>query len=424
VRRLIQSMRDIKEKPINSSSTASYNRKGDWIACCQLVQGFEWVDRFEVDNKGTSREESELNPNNEHFIQQVINLLDDDVIDDEEAKQDIDHWTENALRMQADLTRMAEWIRNKRREYISLDMGDDEASLIQSTVTSFAATTASELETLRKIIPSSSSNIASHRSGIVQILLSQLQSSITEPFGKLQRQRSRIAVHLWQNPQQCKLYQPKPNAEKNLSMMDLLGEEDDKEHEQRFCPRKERPPDDYDFLTKYIEAREGTILPPRPGFLERFDDMENQSSSSADDITPEKSVPTTYVPQKKVGKPQLMPYQQPTTEESRREFEEDLQQESVMLTMAAQNDLDSVQKMEQRMVQITTLIGQFSNLVGEQQEEILHIHDSAKESKENMDKGQENLIDAKERQKKSKHWLAWIVFGMSMTLLFFHTLRN
>jgi hypothetical protein len=421
-------MRDIKEKPINSSCTASYNRKGDWIACCRLVQGFEWVDRFELDNKGTSQEESESNPNNEHAIQQVINLLGDDVIDDEdydeEAKQDIDHWTENALRMQADLTRMAEWIRKKRHEYISLDMGDDEASLIQSTVTSFAATTASELETLRKLIPSSSSNFASHRSGIVQILLSQLQSSITEPFGKLQRQRSRIAVHLWQNPQQCKLYQPKPNAEKNLSVMDLLGEEDEKEHEQRFFPRKERPPDDYDFLTKYIEAREGTILPPRPGFLERFDDMENQSSSSGDDTTPEKSVPATDVPHKKEGKPQLMPYQQPTTEESRRQLEDDLQQESVMLTMAAQSDLDSVQKMEQRMVQITTLIGQFSNLVGEQQEGILHIHDSAKESKENMDKGQENLIDAKERQKKSKHWLAWIIFGMSMTLLFFHTLRN
>lgn len=70
------------------------------------------------------------------------------------------------------------------------------------------------------------------------------------------------------------------------------------------------------------------------------------------------------------------------------------------------------------------MIGQFSNLVGEQQEEILQIHDIAKESKENIDKGQENLIDATERQKQSKHWLAWIIVAMSMTLLFFHTLRN
>eukprot|EP00980_Cylindrotheca_fusiformis_P001144 scaffold319_cov97-Cylindrotheca_fusiformis.AAC.4 len=411
----------------NSSFTASYNRKRDWVNCCRLAQGFEWVDRF--DQEETSRGGPRIN--HESPIIQITNMLGDEYFADddyaeEESKQDIDQWTENALRIQADLTRMAEWIQNKQHDYISLDMGDEEASLIQSTVTSFAATTASELETLRKIIPSSSSNIANHRSGIVQIILSQLQSSITEPFGKLQRQRSRIAVNIWQNPQQCKLYRPKQNSRKSRSMVELLDEEDDTEREQRFLPRKGRPLDDYDFMTKYTEAREERKLPSRPSFLAHFDAAlkKDLSLSTTEKESPRGADPTKYVPQKKVEKPEVMPYQQQTTEESRRQLEEDLQQETVMLTMAAQNDLDSVQKMEQRMVEITTLIGQFSNLVGEQQEEIIHIHDSAKESKENMDKGQENLIDARERQKKSKHWLAWIIFSMSMTLLFFHTLRN
>jgi uncharacterized membrane protein YhaH (DUF805 family) len=41
-----------------------------------------------------------------------------------------------------------------------------------------------------------------------------------------------------------------------------------------------------------------------------------------------------------------------------------------------------------------------------------------------MDKGQENLVDAAERTKRSKHYMAWTLFAMTMTLLFFHTLRN
>lgn len=416
-------------RPINSSFAASCNRKRDWFESCQLAQGFEWVDQFDNEKDGALPEESESNRENEAPILQITNLLDadDDWNDDysEETKHDIDHWTENALRIQADLMRMAEWIQKKLDAYISLDMADEEASLIQSTVTSFAATTASELETLRKIIPSSSSDIASHRSGIVQIILSRLQSLITEPFGQLQRQRSRIAVHLWQNPHQCKLYHRKPNSDKDISIMDMLDEEDDTDREQRFFPRKESPSDDYDFMTKYIETRGESDVPSRPGFLGRFAQIQNvESPYSADKEAPETNLSTTYLPTKNVEKPQLMPYQHPTEGELRRQLAADLQQESAMLTMAAQSDLDSVQKMEQRMVEITTLIGQFSNLVGEQQEEILHIHDSAKESKENMDKGQENLVDATERQKKSKHWLAWIIFTMSTTLLFFHTLRN
>ena len=106
-------------------------------------------------------------------------------------------------------------------------------------------------------------------------------------------------------------------------------------------------------------------------------------------------------------------------------FEQSLQQEAALLQETiVQSDLDSVQKMEQRMVEITTLIGQFSNLVSEQQEEILDIAQHAQETKQNMTKGQENLVDATERTRQSKHYLAWTIFGLTLTLLFFHTLRN
>jgi t-SNARE complex subunit (syntaxin) len=108
------------------------------------------------------------------------------------------------------------------------------------------------------------------------------------------------------------------------------------------------------------------------------------------------------------------------------QLEEDLQEETVQLSTAliASSDLDSVKQMETRMVEITTLIGQFSNLVQEQQEQIHEVHDAAQETKQNMDKGQENLVDATERTKQSKHYKAWLIFGMALILLFFHTLRN
>jgi t-SNARE complex subunit (syntaxin) len=123
-------------------------------------------------------------------------------------------------------------------------------------------------------------------------------------------------------------------------------------------------------------------------------------------------------------KPQVLPYQQPTTEEARHQLEEDLQQEAALLTVSVQNDLDSVQKMEQRMVDITTLISQFSNLVSEQQEEIWQIHEAAQNTKDNMEKGQDHLVDATERTKRSKHYTAWAVVGMALILLFFHTLKS
>ena len=156
-------------------STASYNREKDWGRCCVQASGFEWVDDFEEESETANLEDESETP---FEVQKIVNLLEDYDNDDDESENSItsDPWMENALRMEADLFRMTQWIRTKQNEYAGLNMGDDEAALIQSTITSFAATTASELETLRKIIPASSSDMSNHRSGIVQVLLVMLQS--------------------------------------------------------------------------------------------------------------------------------------------------------------------------------------------------------------------------------------------------------
>ena len=402
---------------------ASHNRQQEWRQCCAVAMGFEWVDHFD----GDQEEDNNPSPtqiNGEARIQQVINLMDDDDDDKQEEKKaeeeslSSDPWTNNALRMQTGLTKMSQWIAIKKHDYVGLGMEDEEASLIQSTVTTFAATTAAELETLRKLIPS---NDSGHRHGIVQILLTQLQEQITQPFSVLQKQRTRQAVQLWQSPWQCQLAQ---RTTTTLRTADPLfhdatsaGESSDK----RFMARATLMIPQEDFLEKYQRdpLQEPVV---RPAFLDRIRErikLERQQQDLGNAVnTPPQRLVVPIVP-KVVQPAPILPYQET------QDFEQSLQQEAALLQETiVQSDLDSVQKMEQRMVEITTLIGQFSNLVSEQQEEILDIAQHAQETKQNMTKGQENLVDATERTRQSKHYLAWTIFGLTLTLLFFHTLRN
>jgi uncharacterized membrane protein len=430
--------------PIETVFTASYNREEEWRRCCASVLGFEWVDRFEEEENDVAATAVAASP--DARIQQVINLMIIDEDEDDEAKHgeelELDHWTENALRIQSDLIRMARWIQSKQHEYVGLDMPDEEASLIQSTVTTFAATTASELETLRKLIPAGGSTLAGHRNGIVQILLNQLQEEITQPFGILQKQRTRISVKLWQHPWQCQLALPSNKQSSTTSRVIQLFDDDDNDDdegedesatatkEKRFFPRNPLPTLELDFLEKYENdpLQEEGPPPRRPDFLDRLAHTKQSQTAVADDDDgdafdneplPLPILPTPNIQSTPNPSPSL-PYQ-----EHQQQQQDELQQEAALLQVSiVQSDLDSVQKMEQRMVEITTLIGQFSNLVSEQQEEILDIAEHAQETKKNMTKGQENLVDATERTKRSKHYLAWTIFGLSLVLLFFHTLRN
>jgi hypothetical protein len=486
---------------VSSACTSSLNRDDEWKRCCADAMGFEWVDSFDDDNDknndhddGTNLKEKDVavgfndSKDESEEILQLTNLLDDghddfeddDIFDEREDRHKHNHdvWMENALRIQADLNRMSQWIQSKKQEYIGLDMKDEEASLIQSTVTSFAATTASELETLRNMIRSSSrsnalvvnKNLSNHRAGIVQILLVQLQEQVTKPFGILQKQRVRVAVQLWQNPLQCKLYEPPPPKRRPKDSLFDEDEEDDDQglrpKDQRFLPvRSYQQSNDNsngggDFISKYANKQTTSIPLASPAFLsilsnlqtmERIDKKNSPSASTPSPqqhtvVTEEEpfdDAPSSHTSDSdNTPAAQKLPQQFQTTFQGRQEnqaellhkntelyqqqLEEDLRTESAQLTttLIASNDLDSVHQMETRMVEITTLIGQFSNLVQDQQEQVLQVHESAKETKDNIDKGQENLIDAAERTRQSKHYKAWIILGMAAILMFFQILRN
>ena len=99
-------------------------------------------------------------------------------------------------------------------------------------------------------------------------------------------------------------------------------------------------------------------------------------------------------------------------------YVEDLQRESAYLTASLQNELEDVHKIENKMMEITTLLRQFGDMVAEQQEDIVVIHEQAERSKKNVQDGQDNLVDAGERKKKSKHYMAIFIASMGMLLLF------
>ena len=459
----------MRSSTIPTACTFSLDRNDEWKRCCADAMGFEWVDRFDDDDVMKQNDCDFNNIEGENSgVLQLTNLLDDgrddfeiDPFDDQETIDGCDVWGKNALRIQADLSRMSRWIQSKKQEYIGLDMKDEEAALIQSTVTSFAATTASDLETLRNMIQSRSqgkaivvnNDLANHRAGIVQILLLQLQEHVTKPFGILQKQRVRVAVQLWQNPLQCKLYERSKRRSKDSMFDDDTNDQDRDAHpnDQHFLPLHPYPCSNDDFISKYANKQITNTPSELPDFIKKiskdFGKITTKPSSTPSPTTAKENsfdaIPSSHgSDSEKVRGAQQLPQplemklhgrtenqSEPIHKNSefyQQQLEEDLRIESAQLTttLIASNDLDSVQQMETRMVEITTLIGQFSNLVSDQQEQVLQVHESAKETKDNLDKGQENLIDAAERTKKSRHFKAWLILAMSGILMFFQILRN
>jgi hypothetical protein len=389
-----------------------------------------------------------------------------------EAKSIVDPWTLTARSMQTSITEMAAWIHTKKWDYVSVYMSDDEASLIQSTVTSFIATTANEIEGLRQSLltdVNSASTRHQHKTGIVQILLTILQLEIAQPFRGWQKQRQRAAVQLWQNPYSCTLvtaaqqkhaaaHRRGKSSNKQTTAHDqeldaALGLDDDADMdhdeyaqvEQRFLPRRPSHRLQHDFLAAYYPNDDNTddedTLQRPVSVLNRRKRPKSATPATSPTATPSKDAKRSKT-WSFASKKQEQPKQKPQAKRSYfgassddNDMDDDgdnddqngpaqqLQQEALILTATVESDLDNVQKMEQMMVDITALLGQFSNLVSEQQEDVWEIHDAVAQTKDNMQKGQENLVDAAERTKKSKHWTPALVTGSGVMLLLFHWLR-
>ncbi len=461
----------------STSSSSSYDLQDVWKRACWKAMGYTDDD---VDDDMDETWELIDNTNQTSVSSfQVINLIppsmcvvveEDDEILHQTAGSKRDPVIQMAQQIQSNMDTMRNWLHQKQLTFIQLTTSDPEASLIQSTITSFTATTANEIESLHQLVrstttssstnpePQPSSQLQQHHSGIVQILMMELQDTIAIPFQKLTKMRQRTAVSIYQNPIQCRMYTT-PNRspplrikKKKDTTLELLGLDDDDDHDhematkmmdQRFVPTRPSHRLHQDFYSTYDEPNERTPPPVRP--ISMFvSTLTTTTTSSSSRSSISSSGNSTIVPtlsrnntsatndvatkRNKVSQPPKS-IEHNTNDHTNDLYEHDtatavmLQQESILLQMKTNNDLDSVQQMEQTMMDITTLLSQFANLVVEQQDNIHTIYDTTATTHDNIQKGTENLTEAKVRIQSSKHYMASAITGMGVILLIFHWLR-
>jgi hypothetical protein len=503
---------------------ASVNLDKEWRACCLRAMGYYHQD----DPAGSGYVNDDPDgistaPRSPQTFVKIVNLIPDSAYQKDKQQRArtnsrLDPWMEAAILVNESILRTRDWIAHKQLEYASVVMSSSEASLIESTVASFVATTATEIESLRQMVSgqASSSNLIGgggrekkqhhhrfhrqeleHRSGIVQILMLDLQQKVSVPFQALQKKRKRLAVHVWQNPFECTLYTGPTGAESGLSDHDDNVDEDPRHrpHDPRlqFVPRrpahrlqgnlwesyhpsdhpKKRPRRPPTALLRRLDRKgnaTGVGDEPSgiakdegdaPGATIRGEDhaaaessssssswfsshkrAKNSASSEAASAAHSKAEPdlrrrrnqppsataaawgkATYVNASAVPLNDDDGDGDGGTNNYYESHRDVLEREAAQLELVAHSDLDAVQQMERHMVDITALLSQFANLVSDQAADVSLIYHATHDAKDNVDQGQRNLLEARERTEASRHYLATAIAMLGVLLLAFHWIR-
>lgn len=450
------------------TTSVSVDQYGEWKKCCLKALGyddFDFDDEEGIDIAGDQAQHQE--PASHVTFVNLVMMAESsgepmgigmaEVNKDSHKKNkknhgnDVDHWMQALYEIDAGLHRMVVWMNEKKWPYVHAATPEQEASLIQSTISSYIAMTANELESMRQMVLEQQAQQhkqqqqrQQHQAIMVQTLLEQLKEELAVPFGKLQKQRQRKAVQLWQNPLQCKLYIHGPTT-RSSTLDDLDNNENNEIGEQRFLPTKPHHALQQNFLDSYYNnnndnnppSRPASILYTRPSkrSLGQATDTEKQTqvalrasmlaaaaaAAAAARQNPRAQQKTTG----NAGRSNMPHHHHPDEDTMREQEQEEFEQEAAMLTaqLVDGNQYDAVQKMESSMVDITALLTQFSELVSSQQEDMWEIHQAATTAKENVQKGKENLVDATESTKSSKHYMASAITSMGIVLLIFHWVR-
>lgn len=419
----------------------------------------------------------------------LMQLINNDHDDDDDVN--VDSWMRAALALSASIDEVSLMIESKAASYLNstdtfhilfgndVDNDDNDytdkqttftnadRSILETTVASFAAGMAKQIESLRQTVVvegdhpfttsanGDSTNHQSdeaqqrhnwangpigHRAGIASCLMQRLKSEIMDPMTHLTSQREKSfqsgGSGNYSTEEPNKLVQnPLLGFFSGSSAVDVAEEREsvpppapwELGHHDPEQERYERDQEREEFLHVYDDTSDNTpttnaalvesivtnIFPP-PSVLEVLGTPQIKSKTFE---APKIHSPPLNVPIKSI--PEVMiPAQQQQYEE---EHIDQLRQESATLLATYQHsDLEGVQKVERSMVEITQLLSRFTDLITEQQEDIFMIHDQAIKSKENVDKGQDQLNDAVTRGKKSTHPMATFIVLAAILLLLFN----
>ena len=440
---------------------SSVNLRKEWSICVNKAMGFDFGEECE-DEK---RDETDGTQTEPMMTTVMLHLLAESASEkgqEEEKKEEEEGlnqhqtkslpasknpWMDNAGRIYEGMVQIHQLLHRKKASYLQPNNNNNsstasssshshelEASLLESTVLSYVATTANQIDSLRTSIASTdrSSPVVAfngdyelHCQGIVSFLMQNLKEEIANPFKLLQKQRTRPAMALWDQPLQCRL---------NPETFDPNDQDNSNSNDLRFLPdnNDDAPSsaNDASFMNKYQSpgfSQDDLKRPTSMLLKETTTSMllkeTTTSASEEQERKPLRPMATTKPEPKNEG----MPYQNEgflpqEDREQQQQRNEALAQEAVLLTALVQNDLDSIQQVEARMTEITTLLSQFSELVTEQQADIAMIHETTVRSKQNVVKGQDHLIDAAERVQRSKHYMATLIVILALVLLFFNAI--
>jgi t-SNARE complex subunit, syntaxin len=321
-------------------------------------------------------------------------------------------------------------------------MTEEEVTVFEASIASFLTSATSQIDTLRQSMMIQEENsscgpmsedVKAHRSGIVSHLVCELEQLMRD-FQSMQKQRNRVELELYFDPLKCvycnihassirgdvvddsdgdvflqddlELHSLEPDED----YMDMLEREE--EHFQSMFGSQQN---DQEWKKIVDEPLPFSFFP-----IVAWNDEKDQESKTNNRVP--NSLEKDYMGERKGS---LAGKGDDTMITIASRQSEILQQEQIFLNETVQNtDLDAAQSIESQMTQITSLLSQFSSLISEQQEEIQMIADSSANSRMNVTKGREKLVQATEQKKKSRHYFAWIIFLLGLLLLVFECRCN
>mmetsp|Transcript_5145 Transcript_5145/g.9774 ORF Transcript_5145/g.9774 Transcript_5145/m.9774 type:complete len:514 (-) Transcript_5145:28-1569(-) len=353
-------------------------------------------------------------------------------------------------------------------------MNEEEVTIFEASIASFLTSAASQIDTLRQqsmiqeehdkhVISSFNNNshhrdgtmsedVKAHRSGVISHLVCELEQ-VMRYFQTIQKQRNRVELELYLDPLKC-VYGSgcggggdDDDNDGDIVRDDILLQRDDwewnLEPDGDYLDSLEKEEEYFqsmfglqknindDFANDDFQEWRDVLDSPLPFFpIVRQNENHQELKNHLDDNIDREVV----VGGTNIQREEMHFLQRPATvvqgdndddykvrNNSRQT--EILQQEQIFLNESVQNtELDAAQSIESQMMQITSLLSQFSSLISEQQEEIQMIAGTSATSRMNVTKGKEKLVQATEQKKKSRHYFAWIIFFLGLLLLFLNAI--
>jgi len=468
---------------------SSHDRTNEWQSCCMEIFMGRDPKRKRLEEDDTSDTDSMEYDDDEDSIfggwsspgNLAINMIEEDNAEGNgrgDIHANLDSWMKAAFALSASIDEVSIMIQRKAMAYVSSTdtleicfhnkghknsehiMTNADRSILETTVASFAAGMAKQIDSLRQTVvvegdhpfmknASPDGNTADgaaathhwasgpigHRAGIASCLMQRLKVEIMDPMTKLQSQREKSkkkntnnasgdAADIAQNP--MRLFSLGTGEESMRRALPPAPWEAGGHDAERDWAERDQEEDE--FVGVYFKQEE------RANVATTLEEMTNQlcpPSSVMQFMDLPAPVQTTnpqhmqqFQPPPNIPSMQQQPPQHippPSSYEDEDEYMDQLARESATLLATYQHsDLEGVQKVERSMVEVTQLLSRFTDLITEQQEDICMIHDQALKSKDNVDKGQDQLVDAANRGEKSRHPMATFIVVMAVLLLFFN----